>query len=142
MSENATDYKPSAHQRQVLEAFQAKDYRISVLQACRDAGIDRCQWYRWMDEKPGFSEWWQHKAEVFFVRKLASVYTALHDSATGLDPRHYNNPAAAKLLLDRFDKGFTPRRVVDGEQKHTVNIANMTTSEMLDEFVKREGGGE
>ena len=134
--ENATEFTPSTHQQQVLEAFQTKDYRISVLKACSDAGIDRCQWYRWMDGCAGFSEWWQAKAEAFFARKLPSIYGALTDAAVVEDRHRMVNQSAAKILLDRFDKGFTPGTRVESTHRVT-DIANMTVSEMLDAYAKK-----
>ncbi len=124
---NATEFQPSESQLEVLKAFQAKGYDCSVEDGCSNTSTHRVTWYKWHDDCPGFSDWWAAKAITYFARKLPAIYAALTKGAkvrlTGGDP------TAAKLLLERFDKGFVPRSAKDINAHLTGSIDSVLKAE-------------
>lgn len=99
-------FSPSANQLAVLSAFQATDYRCSVLAACKEVGLTPQAYYRWFDENPGFPDWWKAETSAFFARQLGRVHGAALASALGDDI-----PGASdrKLMMERFDADYCPR---------------------------------
>ena len=128
MAESATAFTPSENQLKLLKVFQDADYDIKVTEACRAAKLDRAStYYQWMKNE-AFATWWKDKAVEFFGRLLPGVYGALNTAATGGDPRRCVNHAAAKILLDRFDKGFLPASKI--EHSGSVDMSEMTPEQL------------
>jgi len=128
--QNPTEFIPTAHHKTLLSAFQDSDYLGGISENCRQAGIDRSCYYDWMDNVQGFAEWWRMKAELHFTRLLPDIYAALRKSASGLDKKRTINHAAAKILLDRFDKGFLPATKTEHAGSVEVDLADMTPEQL------------
>ncbi len=109
---DSTDFVPGENQKAVLAAFEDAHYDISVAEACRKAGVDRTTFYTWFN-RPGFADWWLAQANAHFGRMLPKVYADLARMSGGGEGSH----GAAKILLDRFDKGFLPARRKEVEHR-------------------------
>ena len=117
------NWQPCENQIAALKLVQESDYELSVTALCKAVGIARMTWYDYW-ETAAFVEWWTHAFEKHFAGRLPQVYAALHQSAKGARPAV--NTQAAKLLMERFDKGYAPRTrsdvQVDGNLKTYVNV--------------------
>ena len=128
----ATDFTPSKKQLSLLMAAQKASYGGGVRAWCRTAEIHHGSYYRWIED-PNFRRWWMAEAEKFFCLRLPRIYGALFDAATR--PRKRKDAqidvAAAKLVLERYDKGFVPRT----RQDHVVaagvlDLTDLTEAEL------------
>ena len=106
MQKDSTDFAPSETQKALLSVMQECDYGRSITEACAEAKVGRRTYYGWL-ESPHFSRWWLQQAERHFARSLPAIYGSIVLSATGKDSS--GSIAAARLFLERFDKGFVPR---------------------------------
>ena len=104
--QSLTNWAPTPTQRRVLECAQAADYEESVVNLCKSAGIARQTWYDYHDN-PRFVEWWRVQFERHFGMQMPRVSAALLGRALG--QREKGSDQAAKLLYERFDKGYAPR---------------------------------
>lgn len=131
MSDNPTQFIPTQSMLDVLKVFQEAGYNVTVKEACRLAGRDRSTYYDWFDRFDGFTDWWQASAEHWFARNLPRVHAAVMEQAT---TGGEGNPTAAKLFIERFDRGFAPRSKVEHGGKVDVkhDLRDMTTSELLE----------
>ncbi len=117
----------SEKQLAYLTACQDVDYAISVTDACTVAGVGRQTYYDWL-EHPGFNRWWLLRLERHFMDRLPAIYSTLFEivqkgAGVGCGP---GKVAAAKLLLERFDKLYRPKTI----QEHT-------GSESIEEYLNR-----
>lgn len=90
-----------------LELAQKEKYDISGAEIGRRLGKHPALFRRWTWRYPGFVRWWYDEAELFFQRRLPAVYAQMFLRATGKTARgSYHD---AKLILERFDRGYMPR---------------------------------
>lgn len=106
-SPSGTDFQPSEAQQRVLDHFQAEKYECTVVDACAKCEVPRRTFYNWFD-KPEFVRWWDQQAERWAAMQKGRVYGALARSAGGEDVG--GTPADRKTYLERFDKGYAPKR--------------------------------
>ena len=130
----ARDFTPSEKQRSLLMAAQDASYGGCVRAWCRAAEIHHGSYYRWIED-PNFCKWWRAEAEKFFCLRLPRIHAALFDAATRPRTRKEAqiDVAAAKLVLERYDKGFVPR----SRQDHVVTPGVLDLSEMSDDELAR-----
>ncbi len=114
----ATKWKPNANQRRVLKIFQDKEYAISVTDACRQAGLDRCAYYKWFERDPSFVAWWEAEHERFFTLGLNEIQAAIRRGA--LTGQGKSQTAAQKLYLERFDARYMPKSKTEIDGKLTI----------------------
>lgn len=105
MDKGAANFEPTERQQRTLAAFQEGGYADTVLEACRAAGVDAGNYYRWFD-KPGFAAWWQAEAEAWFGRQLPRVQAAMLRAAGG---EEMPGSPDRKLFLERYDRKYAPR---------------------------------
>jgi hypothetical protein len=105
-----TAWSPTEKQRAALAYAQEHGYDHTVSALCQAIDVARQTYYGWWDTAE-FAEWWLEQAERWFKLRLPAVYEAMHRRAAGgWDGKGKPpNMAAARLLLERFDKGFAPR---------------------------------
>ena len=110
----ARDFTPSEKQRSLLMAAQDASYGGCVRAWCRAAAIHHGSYYSWFED-PNYRRWWMAEAEKFFGLHLPRIHGALFHAAitplSGKDKKIDVN--AAKLVLERYDRGFVPRRAPD-----------------------------
>lgn len=118
-----TDWAPTDIQVRVLKHFQGLDYDCTVIDGCAACEVGRRTFYDWFG-KPEFARWWQEQAERWASLQMGRTYGAIVRSATGTDVG--GSPADRKMFLERFDKGYAPRRreelSTDGPLGITVHI--------------------
>jgi len=121
--ETHTKWAPCENQLAALKLAQESDYELSVTALCQGVGIARTTWYEYWDTAQ-FVAWWTQSFEKYFSGRLPQVYAALVQSALG--NRTAVNTSAAKLLMERHDKGYAPKTradvQVDGNLKTYVNV--------------------
>lgn len=103
---NGTDFEPSEGQKKLLEVVQDSGYGMRVTVACATAGVARRTYYNWFDHAD-FVTWWTQQRERHFAMQMPRVHQAIIDAAIGVS--NDANPRMAKLAMERFDKGYTPR---------------------------------
>ena len=86
--------------------MQGCNYEISVCDLCTQAEIPRQTWYDQFGN-PTFVAWWTEQYERWFALQLPRVGASMFAMATG--KRDKGNTQAAKLLYERFDRGYAPR---------------------------------
>ena len=104
------EFCASEKQLAYLTACQDVDYAISVTDACAAAGVGRRSYYDWLDNSD-FNRWWLLRLERHFMDRLPAIYSTLFEIAqkgvrVGTSA---GQVAAAKLLLERFDKLYRPK---------------------------------
>ena len=92
--------------QKALTAAQDSDYEISVTAMCQAAGISRQAWYHYFDT-PAFVRWWTEQFERYFAAQMPRVSAASLGRALG--SREKGSHQDAKLLFERFDRGYAPR---------------------------------
>ena len=107
------EFRPSEKQLALLTAYQAADYTIHATDACTAAGVGRQTYYDWRKDA-AFNRWWIQGIEQHFIGSLSSVYAKLVAIVKdGVKVSSAGQVAAAKLLLERFDKLYRPKAVVE-----------------------------
>ena len=121
--------------RRALEVAQASDYEISIVDLCGEIDLNRRTWYEYFDN-PTFVKWWNEQVERHFGLKLPGVYRALQRAAEGEDGIcNRVRSSAAKLLLERFDRGYAPKT----RQEHSGEVPLKTYINVnVDRAVGRE----
>lgn len=106
MEQASQNWEPTDSQKAVLESAQKRGYSGTVLEWCEEAGIVARTYYGYYDT-PAFCVWWRREWEAYFARVLPVVMADLVSMARGSNK---GKPEAAKILLERFDRGYAPRR--------------------------------
>ena len=112
-------WRPNGNMRLFLSVMQKRAYQCTFKSAFREMGapehakIQLCKWR----ENLAFCEWWEREAAKWIHMHLPKVYGALMRAAT---VGGVANPAAAKLLFERFDEKYRPRQ--DVQLKGVVGI--------------------
>lgn len=108
-AESSTDFKATDTQKRVLRAAQASHYKLGVSGICREVGINRDNWYQWLDIA-GFIEWWNERRDRFWVSELSFLDAATWQAATEpTTPGVTMGSADRRLLYERYDKKFRPQ---------------------------------
>ena len=100
------NWTPSENMKAALEWATDKEWFFEVTTLCEAIGISREAYYDWF-RNARFVAWWGSEWERYFALRMPKVWRKV-DAALGR-PGSETNMAAAKLLAERFDKGFAPR---------------------------------
>ena len=128
-----TDWQPNEHQQHALSLSQDADYALSVTDLCKEVGVSRQAYSLWFNT-PGFVKWWGEAFERHMMLALPRMYGAVMERASGLVAPKSGSPQDAKLLMERFDKGYAPRsrQEVTGEGGEALTLV----------LKRREGDGD
>jgi len=101
---------PSPLQAKVFDAAQKPGVGRTITAICKEAGIDRKTFYRWMTGDPGFKEAWENIWEGSVKRHMPAVIAAMVEKARKGDVN------AARLLAEMG--GMLKQRVsIGGDDK-------------------------
>ena len=100
------NWTPSENMENALKMATEWKWSFTVTGLCKEIGISRETYYGWF-ENPMFAKWWEAAWERWFSLRLPQAWVKVN-AAVGR-PSSETNMAAAKLLAERFDKGFAPR---------------------------------
>ena len=126
------DWTPDERHTAALTYARERGYRYSVTDLCAEIGIGRRTYYDWF-ANPAFDAWWQRGWQEWFTRELPGVYGDLRAGEA--------NAHSAKLLIERFDRGYKPQS--RQEQVHSGGV-NVDLSDMDEDELRRhaEAAGE
>ena len=133
-SGESTEFAPNENQLRALTAFQDDGYTCSVTEGMSNAGLHRSTWYVWT-RRADFCCWWQEQVERWAAMNLPRVYAALLRRATETDAP--GNTAAMRTFLERFDKGFVPRRRRDTRHGGALGVGTWDLSNASPEELAR-----
>ena len=102
---DATQWEPTENQKAALAYAQDHDYMFSVSTLCQEIGIARPSYYDWFQHVP-FADWWLGNWSKHFALHLPTIYATMMNKASGATQK--GDVAAAKLMAERFDKGYVP----------------------------------
>lgn len=115
----------------VAKYMRENGYDASITEACEACKIARRSYYDWF-ENPKFSKWWLEQANKHFELRLPKVQDALLRQAG--DPKAPKvDTAAAKLVLERFDKSYITRSRQDVKLDATLSV---------EEIIRRADAGD
>ena len=101
-----TKWTPTENQEAALKRAEACEWKFKIVNLCADIGVDRSSYYQWF-KTPGFVAWWNEAVERWFALRMPAMYGDILESVRMESSRR--NMSAAKLLMERFDKGYAPR---------------------------------
>ena len=129
--QSPTNWQATDNMKLVLKHMQDNGYDSSIVDACGVCKINRKSYYDWFDN-PNFVKWWQEQADRHFELQLPAIQAALARQAK--DPKKARvDTTAAKLLLERFDKGYAPRSRQDTKLDATLSV---------EEIIRRADAGD
>lgn len=108
-------FSPTAKMKRTVEVALRPDVSPTVAAICREAGLDRMQWYRWI-KKPEFNEWWSQEItkaigkEEWKYFKIAKIkahedfryWKAMQDIISNMSGQSKANLARLKLHKDKL----------------------------------------
>jgi len=98
-------YAPNQNQKAALDHAWSVDYIYTVTSLCKAVGVSRAAYYEWFHNVQ-FAHWWMENWTVHFALNLPRVYAIMMLKASGDSVA--GDVAAAKLIAERFDKGYIP----------------------------------
>ena len=102
---DTAQWEPTKNQKAALTYAQDHDYTYPVKELCADIGISYQGYYQWFQHVP-FADWWLDNWSKHFALHLPTVYAQMMSKASGGTTR--GDVQAAKLIAERFDKGYVP----------------------------------
>jgi len=102
-----TKWKPTKNMRAALTYAQEHGYAYCKIKLCAEIGIDRSTYYGWF-HNADFDRWWRNKWVGYFELRLSAIYGTALARAEGISGAK-GSTRDAKLLIERFDKGYAPK---------------------------------
>ncbi len=100
------NWQPTQKQRRALRYAREHAWDYQVTEMATEIGIARRTYYKWF-ETAGFRDWWQREWERFFAIRMGRLWGRVFAAACGEERKPFQ--AYAKLLIERFDRGWEPR---------------------------------
>ena len=72
-----TEWKPTPKQKDILLAAQEAGLKRSIAAVCRDAGVSRQSFYKWLDIDPDFRQAWEDAWHGTVKRHMPGAVAAM-----------------------------------------------------------------
>ncbi len=131
-------WHPTENQVAALEYVLERDCKFKIAEMAKAIGMSRRNWCDWR-HTPAFVAWWKEKLDEWVVDELPAIYAALVRAAKGQKSASRMQVAAAKVLIERFDRAYAPwaRRDVNLKGGASVGVGNAKLEAILDEVIAR-----
>ena len=138
----STKWRPTKNMKAALTYAIAHDWTFFVSHLCAELGFDRSAYYQWFHNEH-FRAWWKDRWERYFEVRMNAVWAASAARAEGRKGAE-GSTQDAKLLAERFDKGYQPktRQELSGETtlKTYINVDVPRVAGKETEEPEQEGG--
>lgn len=138
LQRDGREWHPTENQIKVLDFYQDSNYAATQKEMTEATEVSDTGFRNWF-KTSAFVAWWNEHLDAFMGRQLPRVYAALVEEATGGNTTGRSCAAAAKIILERWDKHYAPKVRQDinlsGELK--IGVGSEKFDELCDEIIAR-----
>ncbi len=132
------EWHPTENQMDALAYCQKRDYNYKITLMAKSLEMDDHTFRKWFDG-PAFVSWWNEQTEKYMARQIPRIMSAMIDEATGKKKSGRSGAAAARLILDRYDKQFIPKSQTEINVKGRIDVEHSSKQfdQLCDEITRR-----
>lgn len=132
------EWHPTEYQVKALEYVLLKECHFTIKAMAKAIGMEPNNWTYWR-KIPGFVAWWRQNLDEYMHDQLPVIMATLLKIAKGGKVATRMQVAAAKLIMERYDRAYIPRSRADvnvkGELK--LGVGNSKLEAIFDQIASR-----